>query len=229
MTSAKKQIVAGVNYFLKIQMEPEECSSRRSETNGDESASVSADALMCELKQEECDLTVWEQVWLNSTQLTDVECTTRRLVNNLGARHRIDNNDESARHALAFAVAEMSRLHASDVYYVPVVQNTYKQIVNGVKYTFEFEYAPTKCAAMPPLSEENMNEFRSESECKVDESKQSISCVVSVLDQFWLADEENSSSASNTDQESSNAAGGEPVYKVETKPSRYHLTLKNCV
>lgn len=53
-------------------------------------------------------------------------------------------------------------------------------------------------------------------ECKVDTEKDSMSCVVTVLDQFWLADEQE------TDDSTS-----EPVYKVD-KPNRYHVTLKNC-
>lgn len=56
-----------------------------------------------------------------------------------------------------------------------------------------------------------MEEFKSD-ECKVDQEKESLSCVVSVLDQFWLADDE---SVSNSDESNS-------------KPSRYEVTLTNC-
>lgn len=120
ITSANKQLVAGVNYFLTIEMQPEECASLK---DNDEVAS-SADPLMCELKHEECDMTIWEKVWLNSTELTEFECKTRRVVNNLGARHRIDNEDESARHALDFAIAEMNKFYKHAVYYIPLVTKT---------------------------------------------------------------------------------------------------------
>lgn len=217
ITSAKSQIVAGVNYLITIEMQPEECATVETTTT----SSLTADPLACELKREECDLTIWEQMWLNSTELTKFECSTKRVtVNNLGARHRIDNTDESAKHALAFATTELNKFYKQSVYYVAVVQNTYKQVVNGIKYTFEFEYAPTSCL----VSEENMDEFRASDECKVDAKKDSMSCVVSVLDQFWLADEE----ASSAESSSSENDNGNKKYDVVDKPSRYTLILKNC-
>ena len=75
-------------------------------------------------------------------------------------------------------------------------------MVNGIKYTFEFEYAPTSCL----IREENMSEFKSD-ECKVDHTKESKSCVVSVLDKFWMAE--------TTDSDGDNA--------------RYEIMVTNCI
>lgn len=83
------------------------------------------------------------------------------------------------------------------------MQNAYRQIVNGIKYTIEFNYAPTSCL----IEEKNMAEFNSD-ECKVDETKKPITCVVAVWDKIWV------------DDESTNSGNSE---------NRYQVTQSNCL
>lgn len=170
ITSARRQLVAGVNYFITIEMQPQNCTDD--------------DATPCELKREECEMIIFENVWLNYTELTGFNCMTRRHL--LGGRNKIANDDANALLALNYVVAQMNMKSSEPVYYVPIVQNIYKQIVNGIKYTYEFDYAPSNCL----IEQENMKEFKSD-ECKVDETKAFKTCVVIVWDKFWLADDDD--------------------------------------
>lgn len=108
----------------------------------------------------------------------------------------------------------MNQASQSSHYFMPLVQNTYKQLVNGIKYTFEFEYAPTSCL----IDEENMDLFKSD-KCKVDETKDSLSCVVSVLDQFWVDDEDDK------DEKTGNGDAAEG----HGKSPRYKVMVTNCL
>jgi hypothetical protein len=115
ITSAQRQLVAGLNYFIKIEMQPEECSS----TSGQE------DLLMCDLKKEVCEMTIWEKPWENFVELTRYDCQTLSLSNNLGSRKRIANDDPGARKALDFAIDQMNKLNKNPVYHTPVVFESY--------------------------------------------------------------------------------------------------------
>lgn len=116
ITSAERQLVAGVNNFITIEMHPQEC---------DEDVKQSVvDPVSCELKKEECQLTIWEKPWENFLELTDFDCQTRRVTGNLGARQKIPNDDSFARLALDFAIAHMNKKSNEAFYFVPLVNLT---------------------------------------------------------------------------------------------------------
>lgn len=115
ITSARRQLVAGLNNFITIEMQPEECSSKSDEE----------DSFMCDLKKEVCEMTIWEKPWENFVELTNYECQTRSLSNNLGSRKRIPNDDPGARKALDFAIDKMNKLNKNPVYHTPVVFESY--------------------------------------------------------------------------------------------------------
>lgn len=115
ITSARRQLVAGLNNFITIEMQPEECSSKSDEE----------DSFMCDLKKEVCEMTIWEKPWENFVELTNYECQTRSLSNNLGSRKRIANDDPGARKALDFAIDKMNKLNKNPVYHTPVVFESY--------------------------------------------------------------------------------------------------------
>lgn len=98
-------------------MQPENCTITLT-TNSQDTA---LDPSSCEMKKEVCKLTIWEQVWLNRTELTDFDCIARQVSVNLGGRSKIPNDDPAVLNALRFAVSQMDKLGKEPVYYAPVV------------------------------------------------------------------------------------------------------------
>jgi len=158
LIKAQKQIVAGVNYFLTVKIKPENCQND------------------CDI--ETCEMTIWEKPWENFTEMTEFNCKREHSL--FGSNIRIDNNDKFALKALEYAVNQLNN-ESNDMYKYKLdsVDKIYRQVVNGMKYTFVFKMVKTECA-------KNTKDARLLSECPVGKNPQIKNVKVSVLDKPWI-------------------------------------------
>ncbi|CAF1019432.1 unnamed protein product [Brachionus calyciflorus] len=161
LTKAQRQIVAGVNYFLTVRIKPESCQND------------------CDV--ETCDMTVWSKPWENFTELTEFNC--KKSHSSYGSNIRIDKNDKYALKALDFAVDKLNQ-KSNDLYKQKVesVDKVYRQIVNGMKYTFICKLAKTEC---PKNSKDNL----SLQDCAVNSKAPKKSVKITVVDKPWMNEE----------------------------------------
>lgn len=157
VTSAKKQIVAGVKYYISLRMKEADC---------EDGCGV-----------ESCDLDVWEKPWENFTSLENFNCKKRHSL--FGANVKISNNDEYALKALDFAVASINE-QSNDLFYHKIrsVDKVYRKIVSGMNYTFVIKMGKTGCQ-----KNANNSELKS---CLIDEKAELKNCKITVWDQPWL-------------------------------------------
>jgi hypothetical protein len=169
---AQKQIVAGVSYTFKLKIKEAGC----------------ADNCPTEI----CEMQVWEKPWENFRKLTKSACKKRTV--SLGGKHKISPNSKEARKALHHVVLKMNK-ESNDLFYSkPVsVNQAYKQVVNGIKYTLVFNYAKTECKkeSSKLLSRAELSECATASGPA--DSASSV-CKVSVVDRPWLESSDSETS-----------------------------------
>ena len=158
LSKAQKQVVAGVNYFLTVKIKPENCQNE------------------CDV--ETCEMTIWEKPWENFTEMTEFNCKKEHSL--FGSNIRIDNNDKYALKALEYAVNQLNN-ESNDLYKYKIesVDKIYRQVVNGMKYTFVFKMVKTDCA-------KNAKDAKLLSDCAVGQNAQTKNVKVSVLDKPWV-------------------------------------------
>ncbi len=160
----QSQVVAGVSYTIKLKIKEAECTEN--------------------CQHETCEMKIWEKPWENFRELTNVDCKKKAVTT--GGKRKISTSNKDARKALHFAVLRMNK-ESNDLFYSrPVsVNQIYKQVVNGIKYTIVFNYGQTECKKNTHeklLSNSELNE------CPAADSSQNLMCKVAVVDKPWLKD-----------------------------------------
>lgn len=157
LVKVQKQVVAGLNYFLTVRVKQPYCNDE------------------CDVEQ--CEMTIWEKPWENFTELTDFNC--KKYHSLFGSNVRIEDDNKYSLKALNFALEKINQ-QSNDYYKMKIhsIDKTYRQIVNGLKYTFICKLARTKCT-------KNTNEKMSLEECPLLENSSLKNVKISVLDRPW--------------------------------------------
>jgi hypothetical protein len=160
VVSAQSQVVAGVNYFLKIRMKQASC--RRN----------------CPI--ERCELEIYEKKWQNFRNLTNFECVKVIKQQRLGALTEIPLTNELALQALDFAIARINQ-ETNDLFQHKLVKlnKAFKQVVAGFKYVFDFSIGRTTCTKND-LGQVNLKT------CPLQENAKVKNCTAEIWDQPWL-------------------------------------------
>jgi len=159
VVSAESQIVAGVNYYIKVRMNDASCTQQ------------------CSI--EECSLVIWVKPWENFRNLTKFDCNTAKPEGSLlvGASSDI-NLDDNSQAALDAVIARINRALGGDYYHkIKNMLQSKRQIVAGNNYKFEFTIAETNCKKSDKLASLN--------DCVVSASAKPLKCSASVLDKAW--------------------------------------------
>ncbi len=161
------QIVAGINYFIKLRIKEANCTA--------------------DCDTESCELRIWEKPWENFRNLTHVECKTK--VEQVGGKKKISTSNKEALNALHFAVMKMNQ-ESNDLFYSrPLkVDKVHKQVVNGIKYVVIFKYAQTECSKNDPQKKVFLNHLDL-AQCQIKQQNsnyKTLKCKVVVLDKPWL-------------------------------------------
>jgi cathepsin F len=150
VVSAKSQVVAGINYKIKLLV------CEKDSTQGE---NIVMDHKNCR----SCDVTIWEQSWLNNKNVTKVACSkpseltsfssvavTKRDIHdnvNLGARINLSSNDKKVQDIVAYALASIDKQEGSNKPLVlSKIINVSKQIVSGIIYNIEMEICDNSTA-----------------------------------------------------------------------------------
>ena len=164
----ESQVVAGANYYFKLKVKEAECTDK--------------------CKYEVCEMTVWDKPWENFRELTNVVC--KKKSHSLGGKRKISPDNKEARKALHFAVLKMNKESNELFYSKPVsVNQAYKQVVSGIKYTVVFDYGKTECKK----NEGKLLSHAELSECATKANEKSQVCKVIVVDKPWLKDSKEES------------------------------------
>ncbi|RNA04013.1 cysteine protease inhibitor [Brachionus plicatilis] len=160
LLKAQKQVVAGLNYFFTVRLREANCEND------------------CDVEQ--CEMTIWQKPWENFTELTEFSC--KKYHSLFGSNIRIDEDNEHAHKALDYALDQIN-CQSNDLYVSKVhsIDKIYRQIVNGMKYTFICKLARTKCT-------KNSLSSMSLKECPLLENAPLKSVKISVLDRPWNQD-----------------------------------------
>ncbi|CAH1722018.1 cathepsin L-like isoform X1 [Aphis gossypii] len=141
--SAKSQVVAGINYKIKLLV------CEKDSTKG-------KDIVMDHNNCRSCDVTIWEQSWLNNKNVTKVACSrpaelnsfssvavTKRDIHenlNLGGRINLSINDKKVQDIVDYALISIDKEEGSNKPHVlSKILNVSKQIVSGIIYNIELE------------------------------------------------------------------------------------------
>ena len=159
VVSGQSQVVAGVNYFLKIRMKEADCKKN--------------------CKIELCDLTIYSRPWENKTELTDFSCQAKQSASLLGGRIAVDTADENALQAVMFGVDQISK-QSNSLFHQRLVSllNVQRQIVRGIKYYLDFTMGQTSCM-------KNQIKFVDEEKCPIAANSRSQKCSAIVIDEPW--------------------------------------------
>lgn len=168
VVSCRTQVVAGLNYYIRIKMNNLNCEN-------------------CEL--ENCDLVIYERVWENFTNLTSWKCQTEKkhMLGNfahknghksvlLGEVKEVDMDEKSQKALDNVMNLINNQLDSEFSHKVKSVIKVKKQMVAGIKYDFEFEAAKTLC-------KKTSQDLES---CKFDTAAKSLRCTGSVVDKMWM-------------------------------------------
>ncbi|XP_026808390.1 cathepsin L-like isoform X4 [Rhopalosiphum maidis] len=143
VVSAKSQVVAGINYKIKLLV------CEKDSKNG-------KDIVMDHKNCRSCDVTIWEQSWLNNKNVTKVACSrpselasfsniavTKRDIHenvNLGAKINLSTDDKKVKDIVDYALLSIDKQEGSNKPHIlSKIINVSKQIVSGVIYNIELE------------------------------------------------------------------------------------------
>ncbi|XP_049786847.1 T-kininogen 2 isoform X2 [Schistocerca cancellata] len=183
--SAKKQIVAGSLYHLKLEIGESNCSNANS-------GATSECTLRENSNNQVCDVKVWDRPWLNMREITEIRCSsksdrTRRAVLPdvpPGSLQDAEIND-SVKNAAAFAVSEIDKQQDSESKLVLVkIVSAQTQVVAGRLYNFELEIGQSNCTKGNDVAT---------AQCTVQDKSRNQICSVQVYEVLW----ENRIEASN--------------------------------
>ncbi|XP_026808389.1 probable cysteine protease RD19C isoform X3 [Rhopalosiphum maidis] len=139
VVSAKSQVVAGINYKIKLLV------CEKDSKNG-------KDIVMDHKNCRSCDVTIWEQSWLNNKNVTKVACSrpselasfsniavTKRDIHenvNLGAKINLSTDDKKVKDIVDYALLSIDKQEGSNK---PHILSKIINIVSGVIYNIELE------------------------------------------------------------------------------------------
>ncbi|XP_060838961.1 cathepsin F-like isoform X4 [Rhopalosiphum padi] len=143
VVSAKSQVVAGINYKIKLLV----C---------EKDSKKDKDIVMDHKNCRSCDVTIWEQSWLDNKNVTKVACSkpselnsfsnvavTKRDIHenvNLGAKIHLSTDDKKVKDIVDYALLSIDKQEGSNKPHIlSKIINVSKQIVSGVIYNIELE------------------------------------------------------------------------------------------
>ncbi|XP_064603369.1 uncharacterized protein LOC135468846 [Liolophura sinensis] len=156
---AERQVVAGINYYLDVEVLQSGCTSN--------------------CKKEICEMTVFDQEWTNTRILTKVNCrdATSRRKSLVGGVTAISTDSAEVLNAAQFAVTSLNaRSNSMFASSLVKVNSATSQVVAGVKYNLEIVVGQTTCR-----NEQSVDLTH----CAMDANSQSKVCQISVLWQAW--------------------------------------------
>lgn len=175
VVSAKSQVVAGINYKLNLLV----C-----EKDSTKNENIIMDYKNCR----SCDITIWEQSWLNNKNVTKVACSkpstltsisnvavTKRDIHEkvyVGQNINIDVNDKKVQDIVTYVLLSVNQQGFEKSHMLSKIINASKQIVSGIMYNIELEIC------------ENVTSTVDEKNCRV--------CNVHLWEQPW-EDKKNTS------------------------------------
>ncbi|XP_050421120.1 cathepsin L isoform X2 [Adelges cooleyi] len=167
VVSAESQVVAGVNYKLGLQV------CEKDSANGNQ-----LDRQNCRL----CRVTIWEQPWLNKTNVTKVACSKPDALDLLssssikkrdihdsentpvGERTSVDPYDMKVQEMASYALSSVDeQVESGNSHLLSKILSATKQIVSGIMYNIKMEVC------------ENSSSLQ---KCRI--------CSVNVWEQPWL-------------------------------------------
>lgn len=157
--SAKGQVVAGMNYDIKLRMKEASCKNS--------------------CKIEECSMIVYEMPWNDYIELSKYECKVLPSDVKIGEIKDI-NLDEQAKSALNFTIFSMNeRLNVDYIYTLVKVKKATRQVVQGFLYTFDYSLGRSNCT--------KSGSFKTPQKvCTIVDGTKPFDCKASVWDQSWL-------------------------------------------
>ncbi|KAG8263586.1 hypothetical protein J6590_029064 [Homalodisca vitripennis] len=172
---AKTQVVAGVNYHLKLQLVESNC---RKGSAVNSACSPAAGKVV-----QECDMVVYDRPWDKHRELISVRCSpvADNKVRNqrdvlVGGQSPADPNDAGVKKAAKFAVSEIDRrsnsLFSSKLV---VVKEAKTQVVAGTNYYLKLQLVETNCRKGTKVN----------SACNAAPDKVIQECDVVVYDRPW--------------------------------------------
>ncbi|XP_046658469.1 uncharacterized protein LOC124352819 isoform X2 [Homalodisca vitripennis] len=172
---AKTQVVAGVNYHLKLQLVESNC---RKGSAVNSACSPAAGKVV-----QECDVVVYDRPWDKHRELISVRCSpvADNKVRNqrdvlVGGQSPADPNDAGVKKAAKFAVSEIDRrsnsLFSSKLV---VVKEAKTQVVAGTNYYLKLQLVETNCRKGTKVN----------SACNAAPDKVIQECDVVVYDRPW--------------------------------------------
>ena len=165
----------GSNYYIKIKMNDANCRKQ------------------CTI--EECDLVIYERVWVNFTNLTKFDCTIQNnQAMNLGGFADLNagkNSDvlvgqskqvamnSNSQAALDKILTGINSQLNSYLHKVQSVNEVKKQMVAGILYRFKFQIAKTTC---------DIQQIGQIDTCEIPDKSVTLKCTGSILDKVWMAE-----------------------------------------
>ncbi|XP_054266042.1 uncharacterized protein LOC128988613 isoform X1 [Macrosteles quadrilineatus] len=169
---AQTQVVAGSNYYLKLQLVETNC-RKGSETN--EACSSSSNKPV-----QECDVVVYDRPWDKHREMTSANCKTltasRRRRALLGGKTPADVNDERVREMAQFAVAQLdAQSNSLNSQKLVEIKEAQTQVVAGSNYYLKLQLVETNCRKGSETNEA----------CSSSSNKPVQECDVVVYDRPW--------------------------------------------
>ncbi|XP_064602500.1 cathepsin L-like [Liolophura sinensis] len=136
VVKAQTQVVAGVNYFITIQIQPAGCT--------------------VDCKYEECEVSIFDQEWTQTRKVVNSSCKTVSPSPHpavpLGSESE-NLEDEDVKNAVNFAVEELNK-KSNSLFRANLIelQHAKKQVVAGLKYRLTFLLGDTVCRNNPSKS-----------------------------------------------------------------------------
>ncbi|XP_054266067.1 uncharacterized protein LOC128988613 isoform X4 [Macrosteles quadrilineatus] len=140
---AQTQVVAGSNYYLKLQLVETNC-RKGSETN--EACSSSSNKPV-----QECDVVVYDRPWDKHREMTSANCKTltatrRRREQPIGGNHPIENDSDDIMEMAQYAVEDLNKKSNSIVKKTLVeLISAETQVVNGINYHLKLRVVDSNC------------------------------------------------------------------------------------
>nr|ANK58238.1 cathepsin F [Haliotis discus discus] len=149
--SATTQVVSGINYKIVLRV-----------TNGG--------------TDELCHVTVYDQSWTSTRNLTDYSCKPRTVLGGV----KPASLDKDVQAAVMFAVEyHNSRVNSMYRAVAQSVEHVTKQVVAGTLYTFSVSMVDTRCGNSPT------NKGKGLEDCAVSDKPVKTACSYKVLYQAW--------------------------------------------
>jgi len=193
----RKQVVSGMNYFYDVHMVESTCAKSAGNVTILQRTTCVARAGG---RDEVCSITLWEQAWLNHTEVTQMSCqpangtstmsdrtstTKAQKPPVLGGQVAADSNDADIQSLLwNYIVKKYNSESNAIVYFVPDMVTVHKQVVAGILYTFNVHMRESTCTKYQQGI--NLYVLTTDGSCAPADDGRTDECTVKIVEQPWL-------------------------------------------